>query len=168
MSSPRWRWGPRRRWRQSVVALVGLVLLGACASSTPPAPLPPSPVIVSVTMDEYSYAHRPHIKAGRVVFRLRNAGQVRHELLLVRLPDDLEGTLDEQLRSSARRPVTTLSALAAEPGDAGIFAADLAPGRYGFLCFLDDGDGTTHALKGMSSDLFVGGRGEMDAPRRSP
>ena len=119
-------------------------------------------------MDEYSYTHRPEIRPGRVVFRVANAGQLRHELVLVRLPDDLEGTLDEQLRSSARRPVTTLSALATEPGDSGIFAADLAPGRYGFLCFLDDGDGTTHALKGMNSDLFVGGRGGMDVSRQSP
>lgn len=153
--------------RRRSAAIFGLVILGACASSGPSAPLPPPPAVVSVAMDEYSYSHRRDVEAGRVVFRLGNDGALRHELLLVRLPDDLGTTLDEQLRSPTRRPVTTLASVAVGPAERGVLAADLVPGRYGFLCFIDDGDGTNHALKGMSSELVVGGRRDPVAARGS-
>lgn len=107
-------------------------------------------------MYEYRFDHRQTIPTGRAIFRVANAGTVGHELLLVRLPEGLAGTLDEQLRSSHRRPVETVAMLPVDgPGQRTTFAADLAPGHYGLICYLRGDDDVTHALKGMNSDLYV-------------
>ncbi len=106
-------------------------------------------------MSEYRFAHAPLVSRGRAMFRVHNTGNLDHQLILVDLPDDLPGSFDEQLRSATRRVVLTVTTLPQmKPEERTIFAVDLAPGRYGFVCFLPDADGT-HALKGMNSDLRV-------------
>lgn len=143
--------------RRGIVGLaVGLIVVSACSGGgRRAAPRPPRPAVVTVSMREYRFEHQPAIAPGRAVFRVANAGGIDHQLVLVRLPDDLPGTLDEQLHSATRRPVETIYQFGFRPGDAAVFAADLPAGHYGFVCFLQDPDGTPHALKGMSSDLWV-------------
>ena len=41
------------------------------------------------------------------------------------------------------------------PGDDEVFAVDLPPGRYGFLCFVEFPEGGTHAFRGMNSEFRV-------------
>lgn len=133
---------------------VGALLTGCGQEATPA--LPPDPAVVTVTMRDYSFDFNPRVPAGRVTFQVRNSGKLNHQLKLLRLPDDLKGTLDEQLRSPVRKATHTLVALPIfKNGEASQFAADLFPGRYGFVCFLEDPDGSLHALKGMNSDFAV-------------
>lgn len=109
-----------------------------------------------VDMDEYGFRHPPQAAAGRVVFRLANLGDIDHELTIVPLPENLPGTLNEQLHSNRRRALPTLRFVPPlKPGERGAFAMDLRAGRYGFLCSIVADDGETHALKGMNSELRV-------------
>ncbi len=107
-------------------------------------------------MREYRFDHVAQAPSGRVTVRAHNAGSVTHELTLVRLPADYPATIDEQLHAPTRRSLDTVAILFnRRPGGDGVFAADLAPGRYGFICFLKDPDGVAHAFKGMSSVFTV-------------
>ena len=75
---------------------------------------------------------------------------------MVRLPDGFQGTLDAQLHSAARLPLPTVASLPLQPpGVRGVFAVDLQPGKYGFICFVEDPDGRKHSDKGMSSVFAV-------------
>ena len=110
---------------------------------------------MTVTMREYAFDHPVQAPRGRVVFRVRNAGTMAHELILVSLAEELP-PIREQLQSATRRAVDTLVTLRdRKPGSNGIFAADLDPGRYAFICFISDPDGVSHALKGMASEFRV-------------
>ena len=106
-------------------------------------------------MREYGFEYRADFRAGRTVVRARNQGKLLHQLVLIYLPPDVP-PLGEQLRSEERRVVPTVVNLAARPpGRSGTFAVDLDPGRYGFVCFVEDPDGRQHAQKGMSSEFRV-------------
>ena len=106
-------------------------------------------------MSDYRFEHASEAPAGRVVVRVANAGAQPHSLVLVELDEDIP-PLDEQLRSEARRGVPTLAQIPERPpGSTDVFAVDLVPGRYGFICFVKDADGVPHYLKGMSSELRV-------------
>lgn len=105
-------------------------------------------------MREMAFEHGP-VPRGRVVLEARNAGQFNHRLSVVPLPEDLP-PLDEQLRGSERRFVDQLASTSERlPGQRGVVAVDLAPGRYAFMCFVVDPDGVSHALKGMFSEFRV-------------
>jgi hypothetical protein len=118
--------------------------------------LPPRPTLLSVTMADLGFAHRPGANPGRVIVEARNDDTVAHQLVIVRLPDDMVGTLADQLRSETRRPAQTLQQSGFAPGERRAFAVDLPAGHYGFVCFVTDPDGESHARKGMASDLWVG------------
>lgn len=106
-------------------------------------------------MRDYRFEHAASVSSGRVVFSVRNAGSVVHELVLVELPADFPPIL-EQLRSDERRGVDTLAAIQRRaPGTRDTFASDLSPGRYAFICFLADADGVPHYRKGMASEFRV-------------
>ena len=145
-------------WRVAVAAVLA-VATPACAARSAAAPLPPDPPAVTVDMREYAFSPVKPLPAGRVVVTARNVGSVDHELVVVELPDDLAGTIADQLRSPDRRAIPTVVALTARPpGSASKFALDLAPGRYALLCLLKEpGAEAEHALEGMSAELRVHG-----------
>lgn len=155
---PHRRWRARSRGTTSPAATTTLafgLLAAGCTPSAGPQ-LPPSPAMVTVRMSEYQFDWDGDIPAGRVLFTARNDGSEGHDLVLIRLPEDLPGTLDEQLRSDTRRPADTIRLLPGfEPGDQTVFAADLTSGRYGLVCFRPTSDGSTHALKGMNAEIVV-------------
>lgn len=134
--------------------LLVAVFLGGCAGSSRPAVLPASPPVVLVTMDEYRFDYEPAIPPGRVVFRVHNADDIPHRLSLLSLPEDLP-PIEDQLRGSERRVLTPFAGVHTRlPGESGAFAVDLEAGRrYALVCFLQDPDGTSHALKGMASEF---------------
>lgn len=138
--------------------LLSLLALAAAATScgddrASVAPVRP-PVVLNVTMSEFAFKHREEIPAGRVVVKVDNDGQLEHELRLIPLPEDLP-PIPEQLRSEQRQALPTTAILQLGPPGSGTFAVDLAPGRYGLVCFLEDIEGERHALKGMSSEFRV-------------
>ena len=107
-------------------------------------------------MREYAFEHLPTAPSGRVVVQVENAGSLPHQMVLVKLPEDLP-PLAEQLRSETRQAVETLANLLDRPaGSRDTLAVDLDAGRYGLVCFLRDPDGVQHHAKGMSSEFRVG------------
>jgi len=110
--------------------------------------------VVIVAMRDHRFEFDPVIPAGRVVFRMDNAGQAPHRLTLFPLPEDLP-PIDVQLRGDQRRLLKPFAGIYDRPpGDTGTFAVDLAPGqRYAMICSLRDEDGQPHYLKGMASEF---------------
>jgi len=107
-------------------------------------------------MTEYRFDHDRTAAPGRIVIRAHNAGAVPHELTVARLPDDFTGTVEGGVQSGTGLVVSTTAILfRRSPGEDGVFALDLRPGRYAFICFLADQDGIQHQKKGMSSELAV-------------
>ena len=140
-------------------ALALLALCGALvAGCRGEAALPRGPAIIDITMREYRFERDPNqrIAEGRVVFRVRNAGQVEHQLIVLDIPESLPRSFDQQLRSPKRQAALPLAILSnRRPGRTGAFAVDLPAGRYGIACFLKAADGKSHAVKGMSSEFRV-------------
>lgn len=167
-----------RRWTRGswAVALVALTMAVACQAGpgTPMArSLPGRAATVEVTLREYAIGHSPHVPSGRVMFAVRNSGRVPHRPSLVPLSDDVP-PIDEQLRGAERRAVSPFAGVTTlAPGERGVFAVDLEPGRrYAFICFAADEDGRPHAVKGMSSEFRAqpaGGKtgtGQSGQPKR--
>ncbi|HYE77289.1 MAG TPA: hypothetical protein VEI97_04815 [bacterium] len=143
-----------------------VVAMVAATSSCGPdkAPAPPGPPLpaaspeLDVVMSEYAFAYAPPAQAGRVIFRVRNAGQVPHDLNLLPLGEDVP-PIDAQLRGTTRRALAPFAELSPRaPGASGVFAVDLVAGRrYALICFVRDADGLPHGLKGMTSEFRAGG-----------
>lgn len=143
----------RRRRSIRAAAATTVVLAGCTGVGNGSAALPPGPPTVSVIMQEYRFEHAQQAPRGRVLFRATNVGSTRHELTMVRLDADQFLTVKERVRGQALATVLVLPTR--EPGGDDIFAVDLVPGRYGFICFTKDGDGVDHLTKGMASELLV-------------
>jgi hypothetical protein len=106
-------------------------------------------------MTDYRFEHQAEVPPGRTVFRVVNAGAEPHSLVLVSLAEDVP-PIDEQLRSPNRRGASTFAHVPERPsGSRDIFAVDLEPGRYAFICFVTASDGVSHSVKGMSSEFRV-------------
>lgn len=118
--------------------------------------LPPRPIVIEVTMVEYSFeVSDAEVPPGRAVFEVENDGDTEHELTFEALPDDFP-PINEQLQSDTRRVAPTVALLSAQPpGSGASFAVDLLPGRYALVCFLADDDGVQHSLKGMATEIRV-------------
>lgn len=153
-------WRSSRGWSSArlpaCLALAVVVLVASCGRQDHRGPaLPASPPVIDVVQLEYRFEHTGSIPRGRVVIRAANHGRLAHDLTLARLPPDFP-PIDEQLQGSARRVVPTVASLLAhQPGTTGTFATDLSPGRYAFICFVEDADGVRHSVKGMSSEFRV-------------
>ncbi len=143
---------------RSLIFVTLLLLVSSCArSDAAPVNLPPRPKLADVVATEYRFRlSTRQMPQGRTVFRVRNDGDLAHDLSLVRLPEDVP-PIAEQLRSGDRRAVPTIARLAPRPpDDHDIFAVDLTIGRYAILCFIKDADDATHASKGMALEFRVG------------
>lgn len=135
---------------------LGVVAVGVLAASCGGSgSLPRSAPTVDVDMSEYRFDYDATFGVGRTVVRVNNRGQLEHQLVLVFLEPGV-APIEAQLRSPERIVVPTVVSLGARPpGGTGTFAVDLDPGRYGFVCFVEDPDGAQHAVKGMSSEFRV-------------
>lgn len=146
----------RRRRRLSAAALAGAAATVVLAGCTGAAPLPPEPTIVEVVMRDHAFAVEPQPPwpAGRVVFEARNAGEARHELAVVALP---ERDADQPAESSGGMAVPTLGVIHARgPGERGRVAVDLTAGRYALVCLVRTDEGVAHAELGQRVDFAVG------------
>ena len=105
-------------------------------------------------MDEYRFdlgSAAAAVPAGRVVFRMTNAGGETHIPSLVPLDEDVP-PIDIQVRGTARRAVKPLGGVNNRlPGETGTFAVDLVAGRrYAFICYAYTPDKVAHSQKGMT------------------
>lgn len=108
---------------------------------------------------------RLQIPAGRVVFHRVNRSRLAHDLSLVGMPEDMP-PIHDQLKGSDRRIVSGVASLPSHPpGSRDTFAVDLAPGRYGLVCWERDGTGVAHAHMGMAVELRVGPSEQGKHPR---
>lgn len=138
----------------AAVAALAIVSLASCAAPGT-AQLPPSPPTVHVAMRDYWFDFNANaIPRGRVVFQITNAGGQYHELALIPLPPDFP-PLKEQVQGTNRRVVSELaSSPPLQPGASDTFAADLTPGRWGFVDFFVGPEGS-HAAKGDAAEFLV-------------
>lgn len=141
------------------ITLVAGTGLPACAQA-PTLPLPAPPPVLDLTMRDYDFRLRqPVVRAGRVVFVARNTGRVDHEVVVLPLPQDVVGRLDDEVRSPTEKAVSTLTQLPAQQaGAVATFALDLPAGNYGLVCLLKDAAGLSHAARGMNAELRVTAR----------
>ena len=144
----------RRRGVLIAAALTTAQLAGCSGGPPPTSALPPHPATVSVAMRAMRFDHTPQASPGRAVFRVVNTDSMPHELTLVRLGPDQLGPVRDIVLSD--QPLATVVILfARDPRAEDVFAVDLVPGRYGFICFTKDADGVQHVTKGMVSELLV-------------
>lgn len=147
--------------RGGLAALLLVVAVPGCATGSPqgaaPPPVPAPAPVVEVTMTDFRFDIARPIPAGRVVFRMTNAGQSSHNLILIPVPEDLP-PIEEQIRGSQRRLVEPYAGIYDRaPGDTGTFAVNLLPGqRYAILCTMVGEDGEGHSKKGMALEFRAG------------
>lgn len=135
--------------RRLTAALLSMFVFGACRAGH--SGNRATPTSAPVTERDFHITAPASVRAGNVLFRVRNDGPVEHELIVVRargaLPLRADGlTVDEEALAGA-----TVAAL--EPGRAGsvrTLAVDLAPGHYILFCNMYG-----HYLAGMHHVLVV-------------
>lgn len=147
----------RRTFLGSVSLALGIGFLAvACAPSE-------SPNAVTVGGLDYAFQAPDTLPAGPTVFRFENRGEVRHEMILVRLK---EGVTIQQLMDgvqSGSDPSEFLEGgpgiLLAQPGQTteARLLVDLLPGRtYALVCNLRDSPDTQpHTVLGMRDSFYV-------------
>lgn len=153
----------------AVAALLAMLTSGCIRLGEQAHAWPPSAPEVEVTMTDYDIEiDDPPVPAGRVVFRVDNAGEDTHRLSVVPLPEDLP-PIDEQLHGDERREVTPVAGTIPRSADTGsVLAVDLEPGRrYALLCYEQLDDGTVHALLGENMEFRAGGP-DADPPTQDP
>lgn len=161
-----------------LTSIAGLLFLVACdpadsASSadaaTPTAQGAATPVVL-VTADEYSYTMPDTIVSGVTTFRLTDAGQEPHHLMLVRL--DSGHTVDDLMAvmSSHSSPVPEWAVFVGGPNspapgstESSEVTLELAPGNYVALCMVPAPDGVPHVAKGMMKPFTVVASDNSDA-----
>ena len=113
----------------------------------------PSGAVVQVTERDFHISGPRHVKAGNVVFRVRNAGPDDHEFIVIRLgpkgtPLRADGmTVDEK----ALAPLTVGGLEPGSPGAVRDLSLSLTPGRYEFFCNMEG-----HFRGGMHMEVVVG------------
>jgi hypothetical protein len=131
-------------------ALIGAEVHGGCPVEA-----------VDLTAVEYAFNGAPEeLSAGRTSFALTNEGVEDHEMVLFRLNDGVDLTLDELLEGGdeAFADVTFTGVAFGGPDTTAYSAVDLEPGTYFLICFLPVGgaeDGPPHFMEGMSHTLTV-------------
>lgn len=153
-------------WPAAAAVVAAVTALGGCSSGSAERPVAPKPApVVTVDMLDYRFELDRSVPAGRVVFRIRNRGEVPHHLTMLPLPQDVP-PIAEQLRGTQRRVVEPYAGIyERQPGDTGTFAVDLAPGRrYALICSVPDEDGQPHWRKGMATEFRTPGTPPAAAP----
>lgn len=144
-----------------LVVASGLAAAG-CSGGQAGEPLPPSAPTVEVRLLDNDLAFEEPVPAGRVVFRVENAGEAVHQLALLPLPEDFP-PIHEELANDTPRSVRSFARVPSlQPGETGMFAADLAPEqRYALVDFSESSEGRMHAKLGVAAEFRTKGEGPM-------
>jgi uncharacterized cupredoxin-like copper-binding protein len=142
-----------------VIAMVNLIVLSVkldkkdAAGTSPtaaaePAPLAPLGHTSATTLKEYTVTPRPsQVAAGRVAFKVRNAGAINHEFVVLRTnkkaSDLLKGNEADETGNVGE--IGDIS-----PGQTKTLSLNLKPGHYALICNL-----AGHYKAGQHADLTV-------------
>lgn len=155
---------------RSVPPLLAAAVLAACGggdevrpADTTAGPTGGAPTVVSLTATEYELAAPDSIAAGWTTFRLANRGAEVHYGHIVALDsgrtvqDLVDGYL-EAIRTSSPRPAWVKrfgGPGGAAPGDSSNVTQHLEPGRYVWICPVEDEEGTPHFARGEVRPFVV-------------
>lgn len=153
----------RRAHLMAVLAFAGAVGLAACGSDDDqPAVAGDDEETIEVRGIDYAFEGIPATVEAGTTLTFTNASEVEpHELVLFRIPDGEDRSIDELLalpEEEAERAVGAPIgvAVAVQPGSAGeLVEGDLTvsePGRYVALCFLPVGSDPDEMQEMMESD----------------
>lgn len=128
---------------------------------------------VAVEAMDYAFdADLDGLQPGTVAFDFENKGSEVHELVLIRINDDVTESLQELIELPEEEAETKTSFLGvsfASPGTGDVLFAELDAGRYAILCFLPLGstsmevlesgaaDGPPHFTQGMVREFTIAG-----------
>ena len=118
--------------------------------------IPSGVTIVDMRYVDYGFEFDAEdTSSGNFAFKVENAGQESHELILVKLEPGLELEQALQLPPDQLQFVGQGGTL--PPGETidMVFAGPLESGRYGLVCFIPTEDGTPHAFLGMAAEFSV-------------
>lgn len=132
--------------RRSLVILVAaLVVASACGGTSEPTEQP----TLSVTLTDFAVTADPGtVKAGRVVFAIRNRAAMAHELTVIRTDQAPDSRPMDGGKANEDGKVGGVSNISA--GVSRKLALDLAPGRYVLICNVPG-----HYQLGMHTPLTV-------------
>ncbi|MBA3259289.1 MAG: hypothetical protein H0T68_07490 [Gemmatimonadales bacterium] len=114
----------------------------------------------TVTLNDYGFVASRPLTAGYHTIRVENAGPQPHELVMLKLaPGKTPADFARWGLSGRHGPAPAVPVGGVEfldQGARGVFVVDLAPGEYGFICFVPDTrDGKRHFLHGMMTQFAV-------------
>ena len=114
----------------------------------------------TIHLADYSFHSTHPIAAGRHAFLVENTGPQLHEIVLIRLAPgksiaDFSGWAMTGMKGPP--PGEPLGGVVGmDNGGKTVWTADLTPGDYGFICFVDDAkDGKPHLAHGMVQQFKV-------------
>jgi uncharacterized cupredoxin-like copper-binding protein len=117
---------------------------------------------ITMSLRDYSFVLSGTAAPGRRVIEVRNDGAQTHEVELVQLAPgksvhDVLAWVEKPAGPPPGLPLGGVSPLSR--GGVASFEVDLAPGRYGLICFLPDTkDGKAHHEHGMIQEFEVSGK----------
>lgn len=131
--------------------------LTVTASSGPDAAAPAADIVMKLS--DYTFTPSTPLTAGKHTIRIENGATQSHELFLVRLApgkqmSDLPAWVGKMEGPPPAIPMGGVPAMS--PNMVSYITVDLAPGDYGFICFLPDAkDGKPHFTHGMIQQFHV-------------
>lgn len=114
---------------------------------------------VRMVLDDYRFTLDQPLTAGKHVIRVENNAEQPHEVVLVQLapgktPHDVVAWIEKPEGPPPGKPLGGVAGMV--KGTVVNFPVDLAPGDYGFLCFLPDAkDKAPHFVHGMVQQFKV-------------
>jgi len=118
----------------------------------------PKPDITIIQAD-FHFALSQPIPAGSHTIQVMNHGTQPHEVVLLKLdPGASAKDFAAAFEPGASGPPPGKpvgGVVGIESGDHAYFTAQFEPGRYGLICFFEDGTGKPHFTLGMTSEFLV-------------
>ena len=114
---------------------------------------------VTLTLSDYTFTLSKDLQAGNHMIKVENAASQPHEVVLVQLApgktiEDVGKWVFDMKGPPPGKPIGGIPAFV--KGKNSYFAADLAPGDYGMICFVPDAkDGKPHVQHGMTKQFKI-------------
>ena len=164
-----------RRWIARTVLAAALAgMLAACSSGATRSPSGSSPTaeatstaaspslpegVVAVSLSEMDLLVSTAVApAGEVTFEIRNAGELPHELVVIRTDEDADELPVEDVRVVERRLDIVARSEHIPAGQHVTLRAELEPGHYVLICNLSGHYEESQFGPGMRADFDVDGR----------
>lgn len=122
-----------------------------------PVEIPEGATVIDGELADYEFIlGQTSAPAGDIAFNVTNTGEYPHEMVMLQLPDGVtvEALLEDE---SLFAEVQFFGFTFAGPGQAAmpLVFADLEPGTYTLVCFVDVPEGVPHVMRGMVAEFEV-------------